>query len=192
MKKGSVIGIALLLIASLLTSCEEDYQPLPVGQMRLELPPHEYSAVETNCPFTLEAPSYARVQTRRAPELNCWSDLKLPLVRGVIHLTYRELHDDLMLTLNESNDLAYSHVAMADNITDEAVSYPDQDVHGTVFMIEGNVASNIQFYVTDSIDHFLRGALYFNSSPNKDSLAPVVAYVREDIDHMISSIRWKD
>ncbi len=192
MKKTLLIWSCLLLPLALMTGCDEDFQPLPVGQLRIELPAHEYSEIETSCPFTIEAPTYARMKERRAPEQSCWSDLKLPLVRGVIHLTYRELHDDLALTLNETRDLTYNHVGMADNILDQTVSFPDRKVHGTIFTVEGNVASNIQFYVTDSVDHFLRGALYFNTSPNKDSLAPVIAHVRKDIDHMVSSLRWKD
>lgn len=192
MIKPLAIWCCFLLLIILMTGCDEEYRPLPIGQLRIELPAHEYSEIETSCPFTLEAPIYARIKERRAPERSCWNDLKLPLVQGVIHLTYRELHDDLALTLNETRDLTYNHVGMADNILNETVSYPEQNVHGTIFTVEGNVASNIQFYVTDSSNHFLRGALYFNTAPNKDSLAPVIAHVRKDIDHMVSSVRWKD
>ena len=191
-RTGITIWCCLLLTLAFLTSCDEDYQPLPIGQLRLALPSHDYATIATGCPYTLEAPAYARINKRKAPQHNCWSDLKLPLIRGVIHLTYRELQDDLLLTLNETQDLTFKHVGMADNIVDETVSYPEQNVHGTIYTVEGNVASNIQFYVTDSLAHFLRGALYFNTTPNKDSLAPVVAHVRKDIDHLISSIRWKD
>ncbi len=181
-----------LLFLWAITACNEDYQPLPVGQLRLELPEHSYELMESFCPYTIEAPEYGRFSVRKAPENSCWSDLKLAPLRAVIHMTYRELQDDLARTLNETHDLTYNHVGMADNILDETVSYPEHDVHGTIFMVEGNVASNIQFYVTDSAEHFLRGALYFNTAPNKDSLAPVVSHVREDLDHMLQSLRWKE
>ena len=187
-----VIACFMLLSLFSLSSCDEDFQPLPLGQMRIALPAHEYAAIETYCPYIIEAPSYARFNIRKAPDKSCWSDLRLPPLRAVIHMTYRSLENDLARTLNETQDLTYSHVGMADNILDETISYPSHDVYGTLFMVEGNVASNIQFYVTDSVDHFLRGALYFNAAPNKDSLAPVIAHARADIEHMLSTIQWKD
>lgn len=173
-------------------SCQETYQPLPVGQLRLDLPKHTYDVIESHCPYTMEAPTYGRFAERKAPENSCWSDLKLAPLRAVIHMTYRDLKGDLARMLNETHDLTYNHVGMADNILDETISYPEHDVHGTLFMVEGNVASNIQFYVTDSAKHFLRGALYFNTAPNKDSLAPVVAHVKKDIEHLLQSLRWKE
>ena len=192
MTRNQMIACSFLVALCSLSSCDEDYQPLPVGQMRIALPAHEYTEMETYCPYVLEAPSYARFNIRKAPDNSCWSDLRLPPMRAVIHMTYRKLENDLARTLNETQDLTYSHVGMADNILDQTISHPSHDVHGTLFMVEGNVASNIQFYVTDSVDHFLRGALYFNTAPNKDSLAPVIAHAREDIEHMISTIQWKD
>jgi gliding motility-associated lipoprotein GldD len=186
------IAFFIIVAMCFLSSCAEDYQPLPLGQMRIALPTHEYTTMESYCPYVLEAPVYARFNIRRAPDKSCWSDIKLPPLRAVIHMTYRELDNDLERTLNETQDLTYSHVGMADNILDETISYPSHDVYGTLFMVEGNVASNIQFYVTDSVNHFLRGALYFNTAPNKDSLAPVIVHVKADIQHLISTIQWKD
>ncbi|PIV58809.1 MAG: gliding motility lipoprotein GldD, partial [Bacteroidetes bacterium CG02_land_8_20_14_3_00_31_25] len=52
-------------------------------------------------------------------------------------------------------------------------------------------ASNIQFYVTDSIRHFVRGALYFETKPNKDSLAPIINFIEQDVTHLVETLRWK-
>lgn len=185
-------AFVFLVACFVLISCDEEYQPLPVGQLRIALPDHEYVAINGGCPYSMEIPIYSRILPKSAPDGNCWSNLNMPALRAIIHLTYRRLDGDLARTLDETYDLTYSHVSMADNIEDEQVLYPDQDVYGTVYTISGNVASNIQFYVTDSTKHFLRGALYFNTAPNKDSLAPVVDHIRQDIDHMLESLKWID
>ncbi|MDE5612858.1 MAG: gliding motility lipoprotein GldD, partial [Odoribacter sp.] len=59
------------------------------------------------------------------------------------------------------------------------------------YFIEGNTASSTQFYVTDSVKHFLRGALYFKQHPDKDSLAPVIHYLRQDIVNLMETVRFK-
>ncbi|MCR5455573.1 MAG: hypothetical protein K6F33_11355, partial [Bacteroidales bacterium] len=64
-------------------------------------------------------------------------------------------------------------------------------VYGLLYGIKGNVASPLQFYITDSTRHFLRGSLYFNCSPNKDSLAPSVEFVRQDIERLFETLIWK-
>jgi gliding motility-associated lipoprotein GldD len=57
--------------------------------------------------------------------------------------------------------------------------------------VEGNAATSRQFYVTDSVHHFLRGALYFNSAPNADSLSIVNDFLETDMRHMIETLKWK-
>ena len=67
----------------------------------------------------------------------------------------------------------------------------EKSVYGVLYEIKGNAASSVQFYATDSTKHFLRGALYFNTVPNKDSLAPAIQFVEEDIIHLIETLSWK-
>ena len=64
-------------------------------------------------------------------------------------------------------------------------------MHGILYDLKGNTASNVQFVLTDSTKHFFRGALYFNNVPNKDSIAPMSDYIREDIIHIMESFEWK-
>jgi hypothetical protein len=45
--------------------------------------------------------------------------------------------------------------------------------------------------MTDTSKNFIRGALYFYASPNADSVKPVVDFIQTDIDHLISTFRWK-
>ena len=61
------------------------------------------------------------------------------------------------------------------------------------FDVDGPVASPIQFYLTDSLQqqHFIRGAFYFNSRAEPDSLAPVLSFIKEDIQVMLQSFQWE-
>lgn len=84
------------------------------------------------------------------------------------------------------------HIPKADAIEDSLVYRPEAHVYGLLYDIEGSkAASSCQFFVTDSSSHFLRGALYFNTSPNNDSLSPVIGFIRKDILHLLETFRWK-
>lgn len=160
--------------------------------MRIAFPDHVYEEADQSCPYSIEIPVYSRIDERGSPEGSCWSNLVFPEQRATIHLTYRELNDDLPRMLEETHKLTFEHHVMADNIEDEQLIFLDKRVFGTVYTVSGNVASNVQFYLTDSSKHFIRGSLYFNAPPNKDSLAPVVEHLKKDVDHMLKSLRWSD
>jgi len=93
--------------------------------------------------------------------------------------------------IEDSRDLTYKHTIKADAIQETVYTNPELEVHGILYDVKGNAASSIQFYLTDSNEHFLRGSLYFNVQPDKDSLAPVISFFREDIIHMVESFAWK-
>jgi gliding motility-associated lipoprotein GldD len=93
--------------------------------------------------------------------------------------------------LEDSRELAYKHTIKAESINEKIFLKPGRNVYGMLYEIEGNTASSVQFYLTDSTKHFLRGALYFNIQPNKDSLAPVINFVKEDIKILMETFKWK-
>ena len=70
------------------------------------------------------------------------------------------------------------------------IYFPDKKVYGIWFPLEGSVASPYQFFVTDSVEHYMRGSLYFNTSPNPDSMAPVIEFVKEDLEKMLETFEW--
>jgi gliding motility-associated lipoprotein GldD len=65
-------------------------------------------------------------------------------------------------------------------------------VYGTLYDLKGNTATAVQFFVTDSTKHFLRGSLYFAAEPDADSLEPVIEFFRGDIEHLIETLQWKN
>jgi gliding motility-associated lipoprotein GldD len=84
-----------------------------------------------------------------------------------------------------------SHIALADAIDQQVYNNQENKVYGILYDLKGNTASAVQFYVTDSVNHYLRGSLYFSAEPNADSLAPVIEFFRADILHLIETLKWK-
>jgi gliding motility-associated lipoprotein GldD len=121
----------------------------------------------------------------------CWINIEFPEFDGKIHISYKAVDQNLNDFTEDSRTLTYKHTIKADAIKETVYTNPDLEVHGILYDIKGNAASSVQFYLTDSNNHFLRGSLYFNVQPDKDSLAPVVAFFRQDIIHLIESFKWK-
>jgi len=99
--------------------------------------------------------------------------------------------DNNLKTLTEdSRELAYKHTVKAEAIKEKAYNNKDHNIYGIVYQLKGNVASALQFHLTDSTNHFLRGSLYFNTKPNKDSIAPVLDFIEKDVVRLIESTEW--
>ena len=77
------------------------------------------------------------------------------------------------------------------NYRDEMVIKKENHVSGIIFDIAGPVASPTQFYLTDSTNHFLRGALYFNNRVEPDSMAPIYEFIKKDIAKLIETFSWQ-
>jgi len=182
----------IAMIFSGLCSCEEAASPKPHGELRIDLPDHSYIPTTVPCPFNSEVSELCLEVLRKNADGNCWLDLSYPEQNATVYLTYKPVQGDLKMLLDEAHKLTYEHHVLADGILTRNFTDTLDHVYGTFFELSGEVASNTQFYLTDSTKHFLRGALYFNSIPNEDSLAPVTRYIREDMIHFIEELHWKD
>jgi hypothetical protein len=121
-----------------------------------------------------------------------WVNVVVPKLKATIHISYLSLgKDKLSALLEDSHTLLYKQSAKAEAIDESQIFMPERNVYGILYDIKGNAASPVQFYLTDSLHHFVRGALYFYTIPNQDSLSPVVSYVREDMLKLIDSFHWK-
>jgi gliding motility-associated lipoprotein GldD len=188
--------IALLMLSLLLSfsSCEDPtYIPKPRGYFRLDLPKKQYRILDSIYPYTFEYPSYSIIENDNEPGAEkYWVNLCFYKFKGTVHFTYRKLDGNLDKLVEDSRSFAMKHIPKADNIETQIISNPERKVFGLVYDIKGSgVASTYQFYLTDSTENFLRGALYFNLVPNNDSLAPVIEFVKLDMEHLISTFRWK-
>ncbi len=177
-----------------LTSCgEDDYTPKPRGFFRIELPEKKYQSYQSDCPFTFEYPVYSSIEIdTKANAEPCWVNLNFTKFKGTLHISYKPVNGNVAQYLEDARELTNKHIVKADAINEILISYPAKNVYGLIYDIEGSdAASPLQFFVTDSSKHFLRGALYFTVRPNNDSLQPVIKFIKEDIDRFISSFEWK-
>ena len=185
-------GITASAAMSML-SCNEEYAPKPRGYFRIDFPEKSYTRFDTAYPYTFEYPAYASVVPDTRPSSDpYWINVDFPQFKGRIHISYKPVHENLNKFLEDSRTFVVKHIPKAEAIDDSLIYRPEDRVFGLVYYIEGaQAASPCQFFVTDSSSHFLRGALYFNVTPNNDSLAPVIDFIREDIRHMIQTFSWK-
>ncbi|MBP5307489.1 MAG: gliding motility lipoprotein GldD [Paludibacteraceae bacterium] len=182
-----------LVFASLLfVSCSND-TPKPYAYFRIDLPPHEYRTFDSIYPpCSFEVPASAQVINRKARDGKSeWIDIVYPSLNGRIYCNYSSINANFRALSEDSRNLVYKHTVRADAIIEHPFENPEMKVYGILYEITGNAASPIQFIVTDSVHHFLRGSLYFNNTPNADSIAPVSAYVEDDIRHLVESVIWK-
>ena len=174
-------------------SCKKDYVPKPRGFFRISFQEKIYHKLDSvGLPYNFEIPVYSKVvpDHDRLAE-NFWVNLKIPAHKAELNLSYKKINNNLEKLTEDSRTLAYKHSIKADAINEKIFVNPAKKVYGTIFLIDGNAASPLQFYLTDSTHNFLRGALYFREVPNIDSLRPVIDFIRPDIIHLIETTEWK-
>ncbi|MFO7575800.1 MAG: gliding motility lipoprotein GldD [Bacteroidales bacterium] len=185
--------IAVIIITLICAGCRERLQPRPRGYFRIDLPEKEYLVYDTACPFIFEYPNYGELTESDDPEAEpCWFNIEFKNYRAKIHISYKAVAGNLPSLLEDTYTLAYNHTIKADAIRETPFVNEEENVYGLLYDIRGNTATAVQFYLTDSASHFLRGSLYFFASPNEDSLSPVISFFREDIIHLIETTRWNE
>ncbi|NQY10118.1 MAG: gliding motility lipoprotein GldD [Flavobacteriales bacterium] len=185
------ILIPILILASL-WGCSEDYNPKPRGYYRIDLPEKAYKPFEQDCPYTFEYPVYASIEKyKRNDSVECWNNVVYHRFGAQLYMSYFKLDGNLNRHIEDSRSLTYTHTVKADGINEVVYNNSDKKAYGLYYKLKGDAASQIQFYLTDSVNHFLRGGLYFNTAPNSDSLAPVLDFIAEDITHMIETLEWR-
>lgn len=181
--------ISVLILLALLMACKEEYDPKPKGYFRIDLPQAEYQAFDQDCPYQFEYNRQANL-SEKGP---CWFDIRYPRLKATLQLTYKAVEDDNLDTLlAEGHRLAYKHTVKADGIQEKLYLNEEQSVYGLFYRLQGDAATSMQFFVTDSSDHFLRGVLYYYATPNADSLQPVNQFMQGELIHLIESLKWEN
>lgn len=199
-QQGTIRGFVycLLLIICLFTACNSDYTPKPRGYFKIDLPQKNYETFDQpGFPYTFEYPVYGRIVRDslffdQKAENPYWINIDFPRFNGRIHISYKDIGKNKFDSLvNDAYTLSYKqHTYRASAIQPEPFTTPN-GVEGVFFTLKGNAATSSQFFATDSVKHFLRGALYFGVTPNEDSLAPVNKFLKEDLMHLINTLKWK-
>ena len=187
--------ISAILLSVVFVACNSDYTPKPRGYYRIELPKKSYTNFKSECGFSFDVPTYAEVVNDSSVDAQkCWKNIVYKGLNGRLHLSYYQLTSQKMFgeLIEDSRRLVFKHTVKADGINESRIDNPQNNVHGLYYDIEGNAASSIQFFVTDSTHHFLRGALYFYAPPQADSIQPVLDFVRKDVERMLETFKWNN
>ncbi len=192
---GASVLIGLLLS---ITACSDDYTPKPKAYPRVEFPSHAYEPYHPQkCPFSFEKPTYATIERdsiflKKEKANPCWLNIKYPDFNATIYLSYKNIdkQNSLEKLLEDAHTLNSKHVIRASAMEDSLI-HTTNNINGLFYYVGGNTATSTQFFLTDSTKNFLWGSLYFYTQPNEDSLAPIVKFIRKDIDQLISSFKWQ-
>lgn len=178
---------------SVFTGCSKGYVPKPVGYLRIDSAEGGYRVFDNaGFPLSFEISEEAVAVVDSMNKGTEWLNILYPRYNATVYCSYLKLTPDNMERLfNESRDLVYVHAGKSDNIS--AVSYQDtvSGVEATLYRLSGGAATPLQFTVSDGKNYLFRGALYFNSEVNGDSVAPVVDYIEADMERVIESLRKK-
>lgn len=188
-----------LFLSLCIASCEEEsYIPKPRGYFKIEYPPKNYTQFsKEGYPYQFEYPSYAQVIKdslffAEKVENPWWVNIQMPTLNATIYMSYKEINSKqtLLKLLDDSYKLSHYHAKKANYIKEDKQFHTANNVHGLYYDVGGNAASALQFFATDSMKHFIRGALYFNTTPNIDSLRPSADFLRKDVERIIETLKW--
>jgi gliding motility-associated lipoprotein GldD len=189
---------SILVLTATFLSCNSDPEPRPRGYFKIDLPEKKYELFDRpEYPYSFEFPSYAKVLKdstffEDVPENPYWINLSFPQFDATIHISYKTITDQASLQklVNDAFNLTGKHSIKANAIDEIPIEGPE-NAKGFLFDVGGNAATGKQFYLTDSASHFIRGALYFNATPNYDSIRPVEDFLYQDIQHFINTFHWR-
>ncbi len=179
----------LFIVIILIIGCKERFSPKPKGYLRIDL--EEKSQIlfkPSECYFSFYAPNYFKLMNKK----KCWIDLEYPKHNATIYITYKKIDNNLFQLLEDSRNMVYKHTVKADAINEKIYLNKVNQTYGPLYDISGETASAIQFHITDSIHHFIRGSLYFDVHPNQDSLKPIINHLRNDITQIMETLQWEE
>lgn len=179
--------LLLVLMLILVVSCEKESVPKPKAYLSLNYPTVPYKKLEVKRPYIFDVSTNATV--KKLPKN--WLKVAYPSLKASIDITYRPVNNNLKELLIEAEKLVFEHAIKADQISSNNFENTKNNVYGTLYDIAGNSASQVQFHVTDSTNHFLKASLFFKTKPNYDSILPAVDYLKKDMVRIMESLQWQ-
>ncbi len=187
----------ILPVLILLAACSGDGVediPRPHGYPRLSMPEKQYRDWDSGCAYRFSIPAYAQMESDPAYTTEpCWFNLRFAPFDATLHITYHRFENLIQYDslFADSRRFAFKHTVKAEDIIQRPLQNEDKSATGFAYDITGNTATSFSFFLTDSSHHFFRGALYFNQKTDADSVAPVLQFIRKDLEHLIHSFRWR-
>lgn len=172
--------------------CSDNAIPKPRGYYRIDLPKKSYTNIQTPCDVRFDVPNYSKLELMKTDHGtdSCWFNLSFPKFNAKLYCTYIPIHSDFEGLIRDSYNFAARHEMKASALKRTLINDSERKVFGILYDIEGDAASQLQFFVSDSTSHFFRGSLYFYNTPNADSIAPVLNFLREDILRLTETLEW--
>ncbi len=187
---------ALVCLLALLLSCGRESVPVPKPRAyyRIDLPEAAYQKWDTSIyPYAFEYSTYAEVNPREDADEPYWINIHYPQWDVTLHVSYKSVHGNLEQYIEDARFFTTKQIPKAEDMMESEVYDTLARVYGKIYEISGiHVACPYQFWLTDKEKHFFRGALYFNTIPNNDSVAPVLQFVEKDMLHLIETFSWKN
>ncbi|MEM7484798.1 MAG: gliding motility lipoprotein GldD [Bacteroidota bacterium] len=180
--------IVCLIALILIIGCKDEVLPKPNAMLRLDYPEAKYKEIQNDCTYAFELNALSELKENK----DCSLVLDYPMMNGAVYITYKPIKQNLNTLLTDAQKLSYEHVVKADNIVEQPFVNKEKGVYGMFYEVSGNAASQSQFYVTDSTNHFVTGSLYFYAKPNYDSILPAAVYLQKDIRRIMETLRWKE
>ncbi len=187
MPKKTILFITLILVALTVLSCKKEALPKPSSHLRLDYPEANYAQFGSQCPFTFEMNADAVIKGNP----DCGFTITYPKMKATIYLTHKTVDGNINNLLRDAQKLTYEHVIKADDILEQPYLNRQQKVYGMFYQVDGNAATNSQFYATDSTKHFVTGSVYFYAKPNFDSIMPAASYIKNDMQRLLETLKWK-
>lgn len=193
--------IILFLACIILVSCKEEVSILPKPRMypKVSYPDKNYQVFDTSyCTLKFEYPSYATIKQDNSffgeqTESDCWFNIQYQPLNGTLFCSYMDIknraHFDKLVM--DAFKMAEEHNKKA-NYRKEEYILNKNNVSGIYFDIGGETATNLQFFLSDTTQHFFRGSLYFDAKVDSDSIAPIFDFVKKDVEHMLTTFEWKN
>ena len=185
-------AIIFILVCLSFVACHRRPTPKQYAYFRMAIPDTAYVQDSLqDYPYTFKVSKNAEIKPHYFPGENYWIDIVYPSLNATIYCSYKPIKNNLHTLARDAQEFLFSHSRVASAIPTQEYADDTRRMYGIYCELHGDVASPIQFVLTDSIDHFFRASVYCNAVPNQDSLAPIYDYIREDIRVMIESMQWK-
>ena len=184
---------SLLLISIIIvSSCKDEIiVPKPKAFLNLKYPKPNYSKIN-EIPFSFDLNNLVKIENIVEKKDNFDVKLNYDIINASLYLNYIKIENNFNELISQNNFNLNNHAKVAIKASKQDFSDENRKVFGTLYELIGPVASPSQFYVTDSVDNFLAGTLFFKIKPNYDSLFPAIYYVKNDIIRLIETIKWND
>lgn len=193
-----VCSVVITVLIFCIACTDRVPHPKPRTYPRIFFPEKKYKSIDLPyCSFQCEVPEYSKVERDTLffdskPVSDCWFNLNYPRFNGTLFCSYIPItnRDSLTRCIRDAYKLALQHQTKANYVDEIPIRKPNK-VYGIVFNLEGATASPFQFYVTDSLQHFFRGSLYFHTKTRPDSIAPIAEFIKADIIQMMNTFEWR-